>query len=86
MLNIKILGTGCPNCQRLEKNVRKALATASLKAEVEKVEDIPKIMNYGVMNTPALVVNEKLVFSGRVASPDELGEMLVDLDNGSQSL
>jgi len=80
MLNIKILGTGCPNCQRLEKNVRKAVEGAALEAEIEKVEDIPKIMNYGVMNTPALVVNEQLLFSGRVAAPDELGEMLKNIE------
>ena len=57
-MNIKILGTGCPNCQKLEANVKKVLEELKLEANVEKITDIMEIMSYGVMGTPALVVNE----------------------------
>lgn len=73
---IKVLGTGCANCQRLHANVEAAVAAAGLLAQVEKVEAIADIMAYGVMRTPALVVDEQLVLSGRVPSPSELIEML----------
>lgn len=71
-MEIKILGTGCPKCKALERETINALAEMDLAADVEKVEDIVKIMNYGVMRTPALVINEKVVFSGRLPSREEL--------------
>ncbi|AXM87705.1 thioredoxin family protein [Anoxybacillus ayderensis] len=69
---IKVLGTGCKKCKELEQNVRMAIAQLQIDAQVEKVEDIGKIMSYGVMNTPALVVNEKVVSTGKLLSVDEL--------------
>ncbi|WZL82617.1 thioredoxin family protein [Vallitaleaceae bacterium 9-2] len=69
---IKILGSGCPNCKKLEMNTKKALKELNLDATVEKVEDFEKIMAYGVMSTPALVVDEEVKFSGRVASPKDI--------------
>ncbi len=71
-MTIKILGTGCPNCKRLESNTKKAVENLKVEAVLEKVEDIPSIMKYGVMSTPALVIDEKVQFMGRVASPDEI--------------
>ena len=71
-MNIKILGTGCPNCQKLEANVKKALEELKLKANVEKITDIMEIMSYGVMGTPALVVNEEVIVSGRIPDKEEL--------------
>jgi small redox-active disulfide protein 2 len=75
-MEIKILGTGCSNCKNLEKATREAVAELKLDASVVKEEDIVKIMGYGIMRTPALVVNEKVLFYGRVPSVTELKEML----------
>jgi small redox-active disulfide protein 2 len=75
-MNIKILGTGCARCKALEKITRDAVADMGLSVEIEKVEDIVKIMNYGVMSTPALVINEKIALSGRVPSLTEIKEVL----------
>ena len=75
-MEIKILGTGCTNCKNLEKSVREAVAELKLNASVVKEEDIVKIMNYGIMRTPAMVVDEKVIFYGRVPSVNELKEML----------
>ena len=58
-MEIKILGTGCARCKTLEKLTRDAVAETGVTADIEKVEDIVKIMAYGVMNTPALVINQK---------------------------
>lgn len=75
-MEIKILGTGCTNCKNLEKATREAVAELKLDATVFKEEDIVKIMGYGIMRTPALVVDEKVLFYGRVPSVSELKEML----------
>jgi small redox-active disulfide protein 2 len=75
-MEIKILGTGCTNCKNLEKATREAVAELNLDANVLKVEDIVKIMSYGIMRTPALVVDEKVLFYGRVPSVSEIKEML----------
>lgn len=75
-MNIKILGTGCPNCIRLEKNVIKALKMLEIDASIEKVTEISDILSYGVMSTPALVVNEKVLFYGRVPSSEIIKEYL----------
>ena len=75
-MKIKVLGTGCSNCRTLEKSVINALAEMSFEADVEKVEDITKIMAYGIMRTPALVINEKVVLSGRVPSVKEIKEII----------
>jgi small redox-active disulfide protein 2 len=68
-LKIKILGTGCPKCQHLEAITREAVKELGIDAEIEKVKDIAKIMTYPVIMTPALVIDEKVVFSGKV--PDK---------------
>ncbi len=77
-MEIKVLGTGCANCKTLEKTVYNALAEMNLDANVEKVEDITKIIAYGVMRTPALVINEKVIFSGRVPSVKELRDIIAN--------
>lgn len=75
-MNVKILGTGCANCKRLEAIARQALADLELDAKVEKVEDIADILAYGVMRTPALVVDEKVVLAGRVPHLEEVARLL----------
>lgn len=77
-MEIKVLGTGCARCKSLEKVTRKAVEELNLDATVEKVEDIQKIMEYAVMRTPALVINEKVVMSGQVPKVSELKEMLTN--------
>ena len=71
-MNIKILGTGCPKCKTLERLTTEVVTENSFDAEISKVEDIVQIMNYGVMGTPGLVVNEKVLISGRVPSKTEI--------------
>ena len=75
-MKIKVLGSGCPNCKVLEANTKKALDELKIKADVEKITDITKIMEYGVMSTPALVIDEKVVSYGRVLSPEEIKKLL----------
>ena len=75
-MEIKVLGTGCARCKSLEKVTRKAAEELNLDASVEKVEDIQKIMEYAVMRTPALVINEKVVMSGQVPKVAELKDLL----------
>lgn len=73
---VKVLGSGCKNCHRLEQNTREAVGELGLDASVEMVTDYPTIVGYGVMSTPALVVDEKLVLSGRVPTTGEVRELL----------
>jgi len=73
---IKILGTGCKNCKSLEQNAREAASQLGLTAEVEKVEDFASIAAYGVLKTPGLVVDEKVVSSGKVLSVEQIKEKL----------
>jgi small redox-active disulfide protein 2 len=75
-MNIKVLGSGCANCKKLESNVKEALSNLKLDATVEKVEDFKAIMAYGVMQTPALVVDDVVKFYGRVPSAKELEKFL----------
>jgi small redox-active disulfide protein 2 len=72
MLQIKILGSGCPNCQRLERETRRALDEATLRYELAKVTDYGEIASYGVMQTPALVINEEVVSSGKIPKHDQI--------------
>jgi len=81
-MNIKILGTGCPKCKTLEKMVNEVVSENMFDAQISKVEDIVQIMNYGVMGTPALVINEKVVISGRVPSKDEIKKIIEKYING----
>ena len=66
MLTVKILGSGCANCRKLEAVAREAAASAGLEAEFFKVTDMKAIMAYDLLSTPALVINEKVVCSGRI--------------------
>jgi len=75
-MEIKVLGTGCSNCKTLEKSVINAIAELDILANVEKVEDITKIMAYGIMRTPGLVIDGKVVLSGRIPSLKELKEII----------
>ncbi|KHO52022.1 MAG: Redox-active disulfide protein 2 [archaeon GW2011_AR13] len=75
-MKIKILGTGCPNCKVLEKNTKDAVEELKIKAEIEKVTDITKIMEYGIMSIPALVIDEKVVSYGKVLSSNEIKKLL----------
>jgi len=72
MLTIKILGSGCPNCKKVEAIARQAAETMGLQAEFIKVTDYNKIMEYNILSTPGLVVNEKVVCSGRIPTPAEV--------------
>ncbi len=71
-MEIKILGTGCPNCKELERRVRAVLAGLGVAASVEKVTDIKKIMEYGILATPGLVIDGKVVCSGRIPRLEEI--------------
>jgi small redox-active disulfide protein 2 len=77
MMDIKILGTGCPKCKTLEKVAREAVTELGITANIEKVEDILKIMEYRVMHTPGLVINGKVVLSGHVPSLNQVKEILI---------
>ncbi|GAB4295710.1 MAG: thioredoxin family protein [Desulfuromonadia bacterium] len=75
-MKIEVLGTGCAKCKTLYENVKKAVEESGKDAELVKVEEISKIMAYGVMSTPALVIDGQVKFSGKVASPAEIKGML----------
>ena len=75
-MKIKILGTGCARCDALEKLTRKVVNELKLDASVEKVGDIQEILNYSVMRTPALVIDEKVVLSGEIPGITELKSLL----------
>lgn len=72
MLTIKVLGSGCANCKRLEQIARKVVADLALEADVIKVTDYNDIMAYNILSTPGLVINEKVVSYGRIPSPAEV--------------
>lgn len=73
---IKVLGSGCKNCKKLEANTREALKELGIEATIEKVESMEEIMSYGIMSTPALVVDEQVKFSGKTPSVKELKKYL----------
>jgi len=75
-MDIKILGTGCPKCKALEKAANDAVSASGLDATVSKIEDIIQIMQFGVMTTPALVVDGKVLVKGRVPSVDEIKNLI----------
>lgn len=76
MLTIKILGTGCPNCKRLETETRKAVESLDVEAEFIKVTDYQDIMDYDILSTPGLVINEQVAASGKIPSREELTSMI----------
>jgi small redox-active disulfide protein 2 len=73
---IKVLGPGCNNCKNLEKATRQAIADLGLEATLEKVTDYPTIAGYGVMSTPALVVDDQVLVSGRVPTTGQIRDLL----------
>jgi len=77
-MDIIILGPGCQKCKTLEKITREVVNEMGMTANISKEEDIVKIMNYGIMHTPGLVINGKIVLSGRVPSVKELKEIMTD--------
>ena len=78
-MKIKVLGPGCANCVNLERVTREAVATMGIDAQIEKVTDFAAIVGYGLMRTPALVVDEKVVLSGRVPTAAAVRELLESL-------
>jgi len=76
MIDIEILGTGCPKCRTLEKMTREVVEKSAIEATITKVENIVDIMRYNIMVTPALVVNGKVVLKGRIPSMDELKKII----------
>jgi small redox-active disulfide protein 2 len=75
-MKIQVLGAGCAKCRLLEENVRQALKAAGIKAVVEKVTDVDEIMKFGVMMTPALVIDGHVKSAGKVLSKEQLGEII----------
>jgi len=75
-MTLKVLGPGCANCKRLEANVQKAIDQLGLDVTIEKVEDYPTILGYGVQSTPALVRDDTVIVSGRVPTPRQIADML----------
>jgi small redox-active disulfide protein 2 len=74
---IKVLGSGCDKCKKLEANVKEAVSALGIEATVEKVEDFKAIMAYGVMQTPALVIDEKVKSVGKILSVEDVKKHLV---------
>ncbi len=75
-MKIQILGSGCPNCKKLEANAREAVSALGINAEIEKVTDIDQIMSFGVMMTPALAIDGVVKSSGKVLSKEQIIELL----------
>ncbi|MEP7135369.1 MAG: thioredoxin family protein [Chloroflexota bacterium] len=78
MLTIKVLGSGCANCKRVEQIVHKIVEELALQAEVIKVTEYPEIMKYNILSTPGLVINEKIVSTGRIPTPAEVTTWLTN--------
>ena len=76
MKNVKILGTGCKKCNKLEYNVKEAINLADADAQVEHITEYGEIAKYGVMLTPALVIDGNVVAAGKVLKPKEIAELL----------
>jgi len=77
-VKIKVLGTGCPKCKTLESRTREAVKEMGIQAEVIKVTEIPKIMEYDLMMTPGLVINERVKVSGRVPGKEEIKKLITE--------
>jgi len=77
-MNIKVLGPGCAKCQSLEKTVKEVVDALKLDIKVEEVKDIKRIMQYPILMTPGLVINEKVVMSGKVPSKAEVEQLIMN--------
>jgi small redox-active disulfide protein 2 len=77
-MNIKILGTGCARCHQLEKTTREVVKVLGINATIEEVKDINKLVEYAVLTTPGLVINEELVCAGRVPTKAELTQLIAN--------
>lgn len=75
-MKVQILGTGCPKCKKLVANAEKAIEVTGVEAQVEKIEKIPEIMEFGVMSTPALAIDGEVKTSGKVLSVEQIEELL----------
>ena len=85
-MKIKILGTGCAKCHQLEQTARQVVKELAVDATIEEVKDMKKIMEYPILTTPGLVVNEELVCSGRIPSKSEVTQFIINaLDKEEQA-
>nr|DAN05137.1 MAG TPA: Thioredoxin domain [Caudoviricetes sp.] len=78
MMEIKILGSGCVNCKKLEENAQKAVRELQVDSTIIKVQDIREIMKYGVMRTPAIVINEKVKMAGKGCTAEEIKRYIAE--------
>jgi len=78
-MNIKVLGSGCKNCKKLYENVKESVKNLNIQAEIEYVTDMMEIANYGLLRTPGLVINEKIVSYGKVNSVEEVTTIIKNL-------
>lgn len=76
MMNLKVIGTGCEDCDRLYENTKQAIAQLGIEAELEKIEDLMEIVKLGVMTAPSLMKDGKLIISGQVVSTDKIVKLL----------
>ena len=76
MKKIQILGTGCPKCNMLKANAETAIKELGIDVEIEKISDIKEIMNFGVMSTPAIAIDGKVISAGKVLKPEEIKKHL----------
>ena len=79
MKNIKVLGSGCKSCHVLYENTKEALKNAKLEIEVEYITDMKKIMEYGIMMFPGLVINDRVVSSGKILKVSEIEKIIYDI-------
>ncbi len=79
IMEIKIVGPGCKNCQKLKENVETAVSELGMTPTITKVEEMAEIVKTGVMKTPGLIIDDKLVVSGRVAKPKEIKKLLQEV-------
>ena len=85
-MKIKILGTGCAKCNQVEKTAREVVKELEIDASIEEIKDIRKIMEYNILITPGLVVNEEVVISGRIPSKAEMTQLIINaLEKGERS-